>query len=105
MDKRTARYSPTDTEDLQAPTAPHTSLHQGNTLAQSIRNAKQLLELIENMTSETGLEGTSSQRKVTASKLMDALREYTLRSEELEDADESEQVSPGNREASNLITI
>ncbi|KAF4621059.1 hypothetical protein D9613_000011 [Agrocybe pediades] len=104
---RKTRYRPPDTEEVQASSAPHTSLHQSHKLEQSIRNAEQLLELMENMTSETDFEGTNSKMKMVAWKLRNVLKEYTSGSEERKDA--NEQVPPGNcsssREASDLINI
>ncbi|KAF9552714.1 hypothetical protein CPC08DRAFT_768097 [Agrocybe pediades] len=61
MVERKTRYRPPDTEDVQASTAPHTSLHQSHKLEQSIRNAEQLLVLMEDMISETDFDGTDSQ--------------------------------------------
>ncbi|KAF9547333.1 hypothetical protein CPC08DRAFT_823663 [Agrocybe pediades] len=92
---RTARYRPPDTVEVQASTGPHTSLHQSHKLEESIRNAEQLLRLMEDVTSETNFEVTNSQRKMAACKLRNALRGYTSGSEEQRDADESEQVPPG----------
>ncbi|KAF4618603.1 hypothetical protein D9613_009648 [Agrocybe pediades] len=103
---RKARYRPPDTVEVQASTGPHTSLHQSHKLEESIRNAEQLLRLMEDVTSETNFEVTNSQRKMAACKLRNALRGYTSRSEEQRDADESERVPPGigssSREASDL---
>ncbi|KAF9547330.1 hypothetical protein CPC08DRAFT_715824 [Agrocybe pediades] len=91
---RKARYRPPDTVEVQASTAPHTSLHQSHKLEQSVRNAEQLLELMEDMTSETDFDGTNSQMKMVAWKLRNVLKEYTSGSEERKDGDE--QVPPGN---------
>ncbi|KAF9552125.1 hypothetical protein CPC08DRAFT_303881 [Agrocybe pediades] len=74
---RKTRYRPPDTEEVQTSSAPHTSLHQSHKLEQSIRNAEQLLELMEDMTSETDFAGTNSQRKMVAWKLRHVLGEYT----------------------------
>ncbi|KAF4620693.1 hypothetical protein D9613_000014 [Agrocybe pediades] len=102
MVRRKARYRPPDTVEVQASTALHTNLQE-----QSIRNAEQLLELMENMTSETDFEGSNSQMKMVAWKLRNVLKEYTSGSEERKDA--NEQVPPGNcsssREACGFINI
>ncbi|KAF9552710.1 hypothetical protein CPC08DRAFT_714367 [Agrocybe pediades] len=80
-----------DIEDVQAQTAPHTSLHQSQQqLEQTIRvAAQQLLESMNNnTTSETHFEGTSSQRKMMAAlELIKALRGYTSGFEERKEGD------------------
>ncbi|KAF9552715.1 hypothetical protein CPC08DRAFT_822721, partial [Agrocybe pediades] len=70
--------------------APHTDLH--HKLEQSIRNAGQLLELMEDITSESDFGGINSQRKMVAWTLTNALKDYTVTSafEERNGADEQD---------------
>ncbi|KAF9552123.1 hypothetical protein CPC08DRAFT_714902 [Agrocybe pediades] len=94
-----------DIEDVQAQTAPHTSLHQSQLqLEQSARvAAQQLMELLNNTTPETDFEGTNSQQRkmMAALELIKALRGYTSESEERKDGDsEQARVPSGNSSSS-----